>query len=160
MDIRIVDGRLTRDAEIKKNPKNGLTFISFTLANNQYVNEQEVTTYFNVVSYNDFYCKHPEKYLKGKHVIVNGLPSENITVKNGKTYLNRNIIAYNINPGISTVIKETNNQINTYHDVAPATPTCEVPEVKSRPLNVNIPSQTEHFEVDNSSNSFDDELPF
>ena len=171
MDIRIVDGRLTRDSEVKTNSKNGLKFITFTLANNSYVKGEEVATFFNVVSYNEHDIDRAANLLKGMHVIVTGRPTESLAVKDSKTYLNRNIIAHNIEKGISTIIKETaaaQATSTSYHSVAPSTPdlmsvaspvveTVAIPSVKiDNPVQSNVGA----FQVSQSATNFDDELPF
>ena len=131
MNIRIVDGRLTKDAQVKVG-KEGKKFLMFTLANNSFSKGETVTTYFNVVSYNDYDVKCHEndnKFSKGKLFVVSGFPNEVMTIKDNKTYLNRNIIAHNIEPGTPSS-KENSTQTTTYHDVAPATtPVYETPSV-------------------------------
>lgn len=133
MNIRIVDGRLTKDAQVKTS-KEGKKFLMFTLANNSFSRGETITTYFNVVSYNDYDVKCQEtdnKFSKGKLFVVSGFPNEVMTIKDNKTYLNRNIIAHNIEPGTFSS-KETTQQATTttYHDVAPVTaPICETPEI-------------------------------
>lgn len=131
MDIRIVDGRLTKDAEVKTN-KSGVKFLSFTLANNRFANGEQTTTYFNVVSYNPYDVQKHENdksYTKGKLVVVSGRPNEVMTIKDNKTYLNRNIIANSIEPGSYSVTKENGQQVTNYRDVAPAPVTAESPTV-------------------------------
>lgn len=137
MNIRVVDGRLTKDAEIKVNRTTGAKFLSFTLANNDFIKGQEVQTYFNVITHDPFVInKHETEnfYTKGKLVVVTGRPNENMTVSNGKTYLNRNIIAYSIERG---TLSRSERQVSegetaVYRDVAPvaaAAPVCEAPRV-------------------------------
>jgi single-stranded DNA-binding protein len=137
MNIRVVDGRLTKDAEIKVNRTTGTKFLSFTLANNDFIKGQEVQTYFNVITHDPFVInKHETEnfYTKGKLVVVTGRPNENMTVSNGKTYLNRNIIAYSIERG---TLSRSERQVSegetaVYRDVAPvaaAAPVCEAPRV-------------------------------
>lgn len=128
MDIRIVDGRLTRDAEVKTN-SSGTKFLSFTLANNGFAKGEQITTFFNVISYNPYDIQRQENdgfYNKGRLVIVSGRPSESMSIKDNKTYLNRNIIANSIELGAYSVNKE-NTTTTTYKDVAP-TPMCETPQ--------------------------------
>ena len=129
MDIRIVDGRLTKDAEVKIGKNNGRQFLSFTIANNGYFKNEQVTTYFNVISYDKDTIEQHEKYLKGTYVIVNGRPNESMSIKDSKTYLNRNIVAYNVTRGSSASNNNENNQRTNYRDVAPATPTVDMPTV-------------------------------
>ena len=130
MDIRIVDGRLTRDAEVKTN-HSGTKFLSFTLANNGFAKGEQITTFFNVISYNPYDIQRQENdgfYNKGRLVIVSGRPSESMSIKDNKTYLNRNIIANSIELGAYSVNKE-NTSTTTYKDVAPTpTPMCETPQ--------------------------------
>ena len=164
MNIRIVDGRLTRDSEVKTNSKTGTKYLAFTLANNSFLNGKEEATYFNVVSYNDYDIERASKLLKGNFVYVTGRSNESITIKEGNAYLNRNIIAHNIEKGVSVVNKETTSQ--SYHSVAPmaptvnmpSTPTCEVPEVRPQSLNVQMPQQSSASAV--NIGAYDDELPF
>lgn len=132
MDIRIVDGRLVGDAEVKVN-KSGVKYLSFTIANNGFSKGEKTTTYFKVASYNPLAIQKQETnnfYCKGKLVVVTGQPNENMTARDNKMYLNRNILAYSIELGNSGGEKKTDEQASTstvYHDVAPAAPTCEAP---------------------------------
>ena len=143
MNIRIVDGRLTKDAQVKVG-KDGRKFLLFTLANNSFSKGEAITTYFNVVSYNDYDVKCHEsdnKFSKGKLFVVSGFPNEVMTIKDNKTYLNRNIIAHNIEIGTPTSSKENTQQTNSYHDVAPvSTPVCDTPAVFE--TSVETPSVT------------------
>jgi single-stranded DNA-binding protein len=139
MDIRIVDGRLTKDAEVRVNKTNNKKFLTFTIANNGYAKGEQTTTYFNVVSYNEFDVNRIESLTKGKLVVVTGKPNEVMTIKDNKTYLNRNIMAHNIEMG--TPSRDNTSTTTSYSDVAPVPgaaqtatvsapiPTCEVPRV-------------------------------
>lgn len=172
MNIRIVDGRLTKDAQVKTS-KEGKKFLMFTLANNSFSRGETITTYFNVVSYNEYDVKCQEtdnKFSKGKLFVVSGFPNEVMTIKDNKTYLNRNIIAHNIEPGTFSS-KENTQQTNTttYHDVAPvATPTCETPSVEepvvskpvAQPTYSAITPQTSQSSVAKQLVNEPDDLPF
>lgn len=165
MDIRIVDGRLTKDAEVKTIKTTGTKFLTFTLANNSFAKGEQTTTFFNVVSYNNFDIERAETFTKGKLLVISGKPSENITVKDNKTYLNRNIIAHNIEYGTFSN-KESNEQssVTTYHDVAPIQPnTPQSVAIPQPQLQPSIPTcevpQPPTFQVENNSN-YDDDLPF
>lgn len=137
MDIRIVDGNLVKDAEVKTS-KNGSQYISLLLANNTFVNQTRTAIYFNVVSYDtrliERELSEKKKLLKGRPIVVTGRPSENITVKDGTGYLNRNIIAISIEShGFESKKEDGSN--GTYHTSAPITsvaaavPTVEQPAV-------------------------------
>jgi single-stranded DNA-binding protein len=170
MDIRILDGRLTRDAEVKTG-KDGQKFLSFTIANNKLLKGERVTTFFNVISYNDFFIKRQETdtaFKKGRLLIVSGNPSETMSVKDGKTYLNRNIIANNIEYGYDGSSENKEHQTETYHSVAPATPTVEVPKPNIptlqdvAPKPVSKPDIKEPVKAPTTSftTNIEDELPF
>lgn len=177
MNTRIVDGRLTKDAEVKI--VNGKKFLAFTLANREFLREVETTTFFNVVSYNEYDIERVDKYKKGKVVIVNGHPSETISIKGNNTYLNRNIIAKSIDSFLYGGNKD-NTQTTTYKDVAPVVASCEVPKIPSQtvtatPPQVNVTSASQpqvqqhqpvYSAVINQAPQFtdnissDDDLPF
>ena len=131
MDIRIVDGRLVKDAELKVNKTNGNKFMSFTLANNGFAKGAPTTTFFNVVSYNEHDIERVENFKKGTLVVVSGRPNEVMTVNDGKTYLNRNIMAYSVEKGTPNGNRENQTQQTVYRDVAPAPVTCESPKVQT-----------------------------
>ena len=176
MDIRIVDGRLTKDAEVKTNTKTGQKFLAISLANNGFVKGVQTTTYFNVISYDQHLIQKHESenfYTKGKLLIVSGRPSEVMTIKDNKTYLNRNILANSIELGyIAKQENATQSTTTTYRDVAPIgnipAPTCEIPVVSqpqvstpsvavtSPTVNV-VPTPAPSF---NDVPSTDDDLPF
>lgn len=152
MNIRIVDGRLVRDAVIKTD-KNGEKFLTFVLANNQFVNKEKVATFFNVITYNSYDIKREEvnKVLKqGKFITVTGTPNENMSVKEGKTYLNRNIMADRIDftfDGVKQDGEKTETQV--YRDVAPSAPQVNLPKVETPQVNTpkitdlnNFPNQS------------------
>lgn len=172
MDFRIVDGRLTRDSEVKIDKK-GREFLSFTLANNGFSAGAQTTTFFNVVSYNRHDIEKQPNYTKGKLVVVSGKPNESMTIKDNKTYLNRNIMAYSIEGG-TYISKEETSGTTTYHSVAPSSPTVDSPHVDTpvivnkqeviNPIGQNIPqstNQTFQANIGNGEVINDDyELPF
>ena len=143
MNIRIVDGRLTRDAEVKVNQNTGKKFLTFTLANNGFSRGAQTTTFFNVVSYNAHDIEKFEDYKKGKLVIVTGRPDEVMAIKDNNTYLNRNIVAHNIEGASYGTLKDNaQSQTTTYRDVAPVAATCEVPQVQTQTVAVASPQVT------------------
>lgn len=149
MDIRIVDGRLTRNAEVKVNQTSGTKFLTFTLVNNGFSKGAQTATFFNVVSYNEHDINRAESLTKGKMVIVNGRPNESIGVKNNQTYLNRNIMANSIEFATPNIVKDSVNIVKQENTQAPQTnavhftATCEVPPVVAPAVStpvVNTPS--------------------
>lgn len=186
MDIRIVDGRLTKDAEVRLNKTNGTKFLSFTIANNGFAKGVQTTTYFNIISYNEFDINRAESLTKGKLVVVSGRPNESITKKDDNTYLNRSIMAYNIESGTPNQVKDTTNVATTAQNdslsvhtpqVKVATPyvaTCEIPPVAApvvshpsvTPVNTHV-TTNQHVSggafqasVGNHTMPYVDDLPF
>ena len=152
MDIRIVDGHLTRDAEIKTNKGTGAKFLTFTIVNNGFMRGAQTTTYFNVISYNEHDMKRVDNLKKGRMIIVSGRPNESIGIKDNQTYLNRNIMAHSIDFASPTIVKsdtaiakhepEAHPQVNTSPVLVP---TCEVARVAAPTVNaptVEVPSIT------------------
>lgn len=179
MDIRIVDGRLTKDAEVKLNKTNGTKFLSFTIANNGFAKGMQTTTYFNVISYNEFDINRVESLTKGKLVVVSGRPNETISVKENNTYLNHSIMAHNIESGTPNQMKDnTNSQTTTSattvhqkQDVKPPVPTApqaEIPVVATpvvtaptAPTVASTPVSGPYQAMVNTTiPKIDDELPF
>lgn len=175
MNIRTVDGNLVEDAKVLTN-KSGKKYLSFRIANNDFEKGQKVVTYFNVASYNDYAIQKHETenhYSKGKLVVVVGKPEENMTQKGDKMYLNRSILAYNIQLGTFASTKPENNEQTTYRDVAPAAPTvtapvCEIPRVSQPQVTVptvevpSAPQYTADYSASNADTNLnvDDDLPF
>lgn len=129
MNIRVIDGRLTKDAEVKVD-KSGMKYLSFTLVHNAYSKNTQTAIFFNVTSYNAYDINAHEtdnKYAKGRLVVVIGKASEVMTIKDNKTYLNRSILAHYIE--VCYVPKEDGKQVTSHVNVAPTTPTptCETP---------------------------------
>ena len=158
MDIRIVDGRLGKDAEIKTNQQ-GTEYLSFTLANNSYVRGKEETKWFNILSFEPriiaLHRTH-NLFVKGKAVAVTGQSDESISTKNNNIYLNRTIVANRIDlmsfgstektQQNSTLQGNVNNvpqQAAPARPVPPAgVPTCEVPPVpmpQAQPMTAPAP---------------------
>lgn len=145
MDIRIVDGRLGKDAEIKTNQQ-GTEYLSFTLANNSYVRGKEETKWFNILSFEPriiaLHRTH-NLFVKGKAVAVTGQSDESISTKNNNIYLNRTIVANRIdlmsfgsaektqqNGTLQGTVNNVPQQAEPARPVPPAgVPTCEVPPV-------------------------------
>lgn len=178
MDYRTVDGRLVADAEVKTN-KAGRKYLSFRLANNGFKRGEQTTTFFNVASYNEYAIqKHEQEkfYSKGKLVVVIGESDESMSEYNGKMYLNRSILAYNIQLGAFDSRKDDENQPKkVYRDVAPAVsaPTCEVPTVAQPQVEIPAvavspaveipmptPVPTPQAAVAAGASQIEDDLPF
>lgn len=149
MNIRIVDGRLVRDAEVKVAQSSGARFLTFTIANNTYSNEQEITTYFNVISYNEHDISRCAKFVKGKLLVVTGRPNETTTDKNGKIYINRNIMAYSIESGTFNSNREYNPESTRVISAPTIDVQMKTPEVPKYNVNPSVTPAQEKTASDN-----------
>ena len=95
--INVIIGRLGKDAEIGET-NGGTKYVKFTVAENNYRNCEDKTTWYDVTSYDSFVVNTQIKVLKkGAFVVVVGDVDSKINVgKNGKIYLNHNITASSI----------------------------------------------------------------
>lgn len=175
MDIRIVDGRLTKDAEVRVNKNNGKKYLTFSIANNGFSKGEQTTTYFNVISYNEHDISHVENLVKGKLVVISGKPNEVMTVRDGNTYLNRSIMAHSIEGGTYSSNKDGASQVATYRDVAPVSaqspsydsphvvaPSAIPPRINTNMVNNENAQPVYQAQINNNktSNNNDDDLPF
>ena len=164
MDIRTIDGRLVKDAEVKTIASTGKKFLAFSVANNDFVKGEKITTYFSIVSYNEFDINRADKLKKGTALIITGKPNEEITTKDNNCYLNRRIIADRIEYAIIGGNNSENNQqtVNTYRNVAPITPSTPTVEVNNPVVEqpyiptTEVPKSGQVFSVE----GVDDDLPF
>lgn len=93
----IVEGRLGGDAVVKTS-KNGKKYLSFTLANTSGGKDNEKTTWYDVVSFEDRHTGKFAEYLKkGSSVVVDGKPDFSLYVdKSQTTRINYKIIVGDI----------------------------------------------------------------
>ena len=87
-----LDGRLGKDAELKQS-KNGRKYVSFSFANSIFINKEEKTNWYNVISFNQTFIDQCEKLTKGKYLFISGNYSDEAIAKNGQIFINRNILA-------------------------------------------------------------------
>lgn len=81
----IVEGRLGSDAEVKTS-KNGAKYLCFSLASNTGNKDNEKTTWFDVVSFEERHAGKFADYLKkGSAVIVDGKPEFSIYIDKTNT---------------------------------------------------------------------------
>ncbi len=95
--INVIIGRLGKDAEVSET-SNGSQCVKFTVAENDYKGGENKTIWYDVTSYDSFVAKSQIKVLKkGAFVVIVGDVDCRINVgKNGKIYLNYNVIASTI----------------------------------------------------------------
>lgn len=97
MKLITIDGRLGRNAELKTT-SGGTKYVKFVIANNEFERGETTTNWYDVISYQPFTIeKQLELLTSGTYVIINGVPKEEVNVKDGHVYLNRSINALQIN---------------------------------------------------------------
>ena len=94
MKTLIIDGRLGADAEIKTS-KSGRQYITFNIANNEYVNGETKTEWYTVISYNPYAINTQMKVLKkGRYAICTGRPTTDVNVdRTNKVWVNQFMFA-------------------------------------------------------------------
>lgn len=92
----ILDGRLGKDAEVLTSKK-GVKYVKFSIANNEYLNGEEKTTWFDVMSFDSNVIEKKINMLKkGTMVYVTGNIRTEVSVSNGKVWTNHYITASSI----------------------------------------------------------------
>ena len=135
----------------------------------------QTTTYFNVISYNEFDINRVESLTKGKLVVVSGRPNETISVKENNTYLNHSIMAHNIESGTPNQMRDNaNSQTTTVQErqnvkpPVPTAPQAEIPAVATpvvtaptAPTVASTPVSGPYQAMVNTTiPKIDDDLPF
>ena len=169
--INVVIGRLGKDAEVFET-SNGTKCVKFSVAENNYRNGEEKTTWYDVTSYDSFVLNSQIKVLKkGTFVVIVGDVDSRINVgKDGKVYLNHSVIPSAIkipNIGTSNRSESTTNNGSTSSFEAPSvsleglnsvkeetsSETLAKPEAKTR-------KKKEVVVATASNSNEDDDLPF
>lgn len=170
MNIRMIDGRLMEDAKIRTT-KNNDEFLSFTFIHNRRKNGQDEGIKFNVVSYDTRVINnHKAKnfYTKGRPLNIFGSCDESITERDGKYYLNRNIVAYYMEFPISSNLNRDEHgqnsslidngvvKLDTYARVpvaapAPTQPVQAIPSVQAPMPSPSAPVVVETPTVSNNN---------
>ena len=162
----IIDGRIGKDgAKILTTKTNKKPYARFSLANTSYSNGQTKTEWFDVTSYDPFVIDTQSKLLsQGKYVIIQGTINSEVTVKDGKVYLNHYIKAYNIDIPMLGKGKEEGNevQVSTYTGGTKSdqvAPTAHKPLIVETPSAAPVAPQPQTIS-DSNGWSADDDLPF
>ena len=160
-----IDGRIGKDGAKILTSKNGRQYIRFSVANNMFSNGQTKTEWFDITSFDPFTIESQSKaLLQGKYVIVQGTINSEVTVKNGKVYLNHYIRANNIDIPMLGKGKEEENevQVSTYTGGTRSdqvAPTAQKPLIVETPSAAPVASQPQTIS-DSNGWSTDDDLPF
>lgn len=178
----ILDGRLGKDAEVLTSKK-GVKYVKFSIANNEYLNGEEKTTWFDVMSFDSNVIEKKINMLKkGTMVYVTGNIRTEVSVNNGKVWTNHYITASSIEKvnfgtgnaanGSATTTGKDNLSVYTGGTksatvVAQATtaPEVTIPLKKTEPV-VEVPkpqaTATPNYNTASAVNALDndDDLPF
>lgn len=124
----LVDGRLGRDAELRVTA-NGKKYVTFSLANNTHIKNEDKTTWYDVVCFDQNTVENRLDYLKkGKYIFVCGVyDTKGFVAKDGTIRVNESILADRItfiNSGNNNqqsqqepqAQQSTNNEPTVYHE--------------------------------------------
>ena len=162
-----IDGRIGKDGAKIFTTTTGKTGLRFSLANNIYTNGATKTEWFDVTTYDEYMVEKQAKLLpQGKYVIVQGTINTEVTVKNGKVYVNHYIKAANIDiPMLGNKKEEEEAKVSTYTGgtksdqtvtTTPVTTPTPEPEVSTTPAPQPVAVAANNANWDNN----DDDLPF
>lgn len=97
MRILVFDGRLGKDAEVKTSTKNAdVKYLTFSVANSTFIRGEEVTTWYNVTTFNtNLIEKLADKLKKGSYVcITTGTYETKISnSSDGRIFINHSVLA-------------------------------------------------------------------
>ena len=160
MKTVIIDGRIGKDGAKVLSTKGGKNYIRFSLANDSFVDGTNKTEWFDVTSFDPYVVENRSKYLtQGRYIIVNGSLKSEVSVKDGKVYLNHYVNATNIElPSFGTK-KEENNEpkVSTYTGGTKSDATVEEAAPVTAPVATPAPQVST---VAASGWSGEDDLPF
>lgn len=109
LNIAAIQGRLTRDIELKQT-NGGQAVCNFSVAHNRRFAGKDETSFFDCVAFGttaEFLAKY---FGKGKEIIVNGRLQQHIWEKDGQKRTTIEIIANEVNfAGSATKTSEDNN---------------------------------------------------
>lgn len=113
MNKFLIEGRLGKDAEVRES--NGSKFLSLTVAENQFVDKEKKTFWYDVICFN-YNEKLVQYYKKGSVLFITGnLTTDVETGKDGVTRCRRKIVADALDflSGGKSDSNETTTQVET-----------------------------------------------
>lgn len=170
MKTIILDGRVGANGTEVKTTKSGKPFAKFSVANNTYVNGEEKTEWFDVISYDPTFIEKRAQYLgKGSYVIVTGNIRTEVNIDQAnKVWINNYITATTIETprlGVKSDATQTLTTVATSTTI-PTTPSMTISTftggTKSELAEVTTPKQ-EVVAVASANagvSCIDEELPF
>lgn len=163
MKTIIFDGRVgAKGTEVKKTTT-GKTYARFSVANNNFVNGEEKTDWYDVITYDPTFIEKRAQYLgKGSYVIVTGsIRTEVRPDQTGKVWVNHYVTATNIDtPRLGGKpeggqVSETTVIPSTFTAGTKSDSSVAAPQVQVQPQVAMSPNGS----VNSSANDVDD-LPF
>ena len=115
MKIITLDGRVGANGTEVKFTKNGKPYARFSVANNSFVNGEEKTDWFDIISYDPTFIEKRAQYLgKGSYVIITGSIRTEVKVgQDNKVWVNHYVTATNIDTPRLGGKPENQNTSNT-----------------------------------------------
>lgn len=115
MKTIILDGRVGANGTEVKTTKTGKPYARFSMANNTYINGEEKTEWYDVISYDPTFIEKRAQYLgKGSYVIVTGSIRTEVNVgQDNKVWINHYITATTIDTPRFGGKKENEQDNNT-----------------------------------------------
>lgn len=152
----IFDGRIGTGAEVRST-NGGKPYLRFTVANNSFINSQEVTEWFEVTSYDQHVIENRAKALtKGTYVIISGQLNTKTNVKDNKVWVNQYVTAESIDiPYLGKKNEDEQGVKEIKESIANSAPTTEVSTYTPKQTSAPAPSAPTQ-----DSDAEDDELPF
>jgi len=137
-----LDGRIGKDGAKTYQTAKGKTYIRFSLANDSFVNGANKTEWFDITCFDPYIVENRSKYMtQGRYAIVQGVLNSEVSVKDGKVYLNHYVNANNIElPSFGNKKEESNGvQVSTFTG---GTKSAETAKASSTPVQEAVKPQT------------------
>lgn len=170
MKTIILDGRVGANGTEVKTTKSGKPFAKFSVANNTYVNGEEKTEWFDVISYDPTFIEKRAQYLgKGSYVIVTGNIRTEVNIdQTNKVWINNYITATTIETPRLGVKSDATQTLTTVaaSTTIPTTPSMTISTftggTKSELAEVTTPKQEVVTVASTNAgvSCIDEELPF
>ena len=137
MKIISFDGRVGANGTEVKMTKNCRQYARFSVANNSFINGEEKTEWFDVITYDQNFIEKRAQYLtKGSYVIINGSLKTEVNVdQSNKVWVNHHVTASTIDtPRFGGKNEQQNNQTQVQTQPVVSTYTATTTTQKSVPV--------------------------
>ena len=153
----IFDGRIGANGAEVRSTNGGKPYVRFSVANNSFINSQEVTEWFDVTSYDPHVIENRVEALKkGTYVIISGQLNTKTNVKDNKVWVNQYVTSESIDiPYFSKKSEDEKNVQEIKESITNSVPTVEVSTYTPKKTSAPTPSAPAQ-----DSGTEDDELPF